>query len=384
MIYLVSIIIFMLIFVTLSRLFIFSVKFSKNRKRIRTLEKKLLWNIPSWLVFFYSAAPVIGTAIIRKRKDLILEAQLLLFLGELSSNLIGGVSSTDTISAMLPELKAPLKNKLSLYLVLSKQQGSIKALEQLALREHNIFMRMFFIMLFNHIKNGGAISESIKKLQRLLFLRTNIKQRISAQLLQTKIQIIAGTILPYFMFMIMSFLYHDMIQAVFHSTVGIGMFCVAGVLHFIGVVAFIKICRFNMNTELTGSMLFAYMSFSLKNGIAVTASLKDACGAGLAGPKTIAVVNSSGSTMETILSLSEIKEAYIKNLAAILKKGHSLGIGISSELSEQAQDILEKLEQRAIRFQQSAPAKALIPMLFCIFPATYLMILAPVIVQVMG
>jgi hypothetical protein len=336
------------------------------------------------LTWFYSALPGIGEKIIRKRKDAIMEKQLLFLLGELSSNLIGGVSTTETITECLVEVEAPLKHKLSLYLLLSKQHGSIKALEQMIAKEHNIFMKMFFVMLINHIKNGGAVSENIRKLQKILFLRTNIKQRINAQLLQTKIQIIAGTILPYFMFAVMSFLYHDMIHAVFFSRIGIGMLCVAAILHMVGVFVFIKICHFNMSKELNGSMFFEYMSFSLKNGIAVTASLKDAAGAGLTGPQTMDVINRSGSTTEVISALSGIKEAYIKNLSAILKKGHSLGIGISDELSNQAQDSLEKLEQRAMRFQQSAPAKALVPMLFCIFPATYLMILAPVLVQVLG
>ena len=384
MIYIVSIIVFFLIFISLSKVFIFGVNFSKNKSRIRTLEKRLLWNIPSWLTLFYSALPGIGERIIRKRKDALMEKQLLFLLGELSSNLIGGVSTTETITESLVEVEAPLKNKLSLYLMLSKKHGSIKALEQMISKEHNIFMKMFFVMLINHIRNGGAISENIRKLQKILFLRTNIKQRINAQLLQTKIQIIAGTILPYFMFAVMSFLYHDMIHAVFFSRIGVGMLCVAAILHMIGVFAFIKICRFNMSKELNGSMFFEYMSFSLKNGVAVIASLKDAAATGLTGPQSMEVINKSGSTIEVISALSGIKEAYIKNLSAILKKGHSLGIGISDELSNQAQDILEKLEQRAIRFQQSAPAKALVPMLFCIFPATYLMILAPVLVQVLG
>jgi hypothetical protein len=384
MIYIVSTIIFILILSSLSNIFVFSTKFSKNRKRIRLLEKKLLWNIPSWLTLVYAALPGIGEKIIKKQKDTIMERQLLFLLGELSSNLIGGVSTSETITESLINVESPLKNKLSLYLMLSKKQGSIKTLEQMIAKEQNVFMRMFFVMLLNHIKNGGAISESIRKLQKILFLRTNIKQRINAQLLQTKIQIIAGTILPYFMFGVMSLLYGDMIRAVFSSKIGITMLCSASILHIIGVMLFIRICRFNMNIELNGSMLFEYMSFSLKNGIGVITSLKDSIDAGLIDQKTANVLNKLNSTVETISALSEIKESYMKNLSSILKKGHSLGIGISEELSLQAQDILEKLEQRATRFQQAAPAKALVPMLFCIFPATYLMILAPVLVQVLN
>lgn len=384
MIYLVGITIFITVLIVLCNVFIFGQKVSKNKTRIPMLEKKLLWKIPSLLGLVYALLPSFGEKIIQKRKDLIIEQQLLFLLGELSSNLIGGVSTTETITEILNNMEPPLKNKLSLYLVLAKKHGSVKTLEQMINRENNIFTRMFFVMLLNHIKNGGAISESIKKLQKILFLRINLTQRIRAQLLQTKIQIIAGTILPYFMFLVMRFLYKDLVLAVFHSSTGLCMLGLAMLLHIVGVFMFIKICKFNMNKELNGSMLFEYMSFSLKNGNAVIVGIKDAIDTGLINNTVAGSIQIDVSTTEIINLLKESKEPYMKNLSSILKKGYSLGIGISDELSNQALDILEKLEQRAMRFQQVAPAKALVPMLFFIFPATYLMILAPVIVQVFG
>jgi len=384
MIYIASITIFLTVLLLLCNTLIFSQKMSKNKKRIALLEKKLLWKIPSWLVWIYTLLPGCGENIIKKHKDSIIENQLLFLLGELSSNLIGGISTTDTITEILPSVGAPLKNKLSLYLILAKKHGSVKTLEQMISKENNIFMRMFFVMLLNHIKNGGAISDSIRKLQKILFLRINMKQRINAQLLQTKIQIIAGTILPYFMFLVMKILYGEMIQAVFSSSIGLSMLGLATLLHTIGVFMFIKICRFDMKKELNGSMLFEYMSFSLKNGNAVIVGIKDAIQTGLINQDTASLMQGDASTTAIINLLKESKVPYMKNLSSILKKGYTLGIGISEELSNQAMDILEKLEQRAIRFQQTAPAKALVPMLFFIFPATYLMILTPVLVQVLS
>lgn len=384
MIYVAGITIFCIVFLVLCNALIFSQKIHKNKKRILVLEKSLLWKVPSWLTLLYSIFPSCGESVIKKHKDSILESQLLFLLGELSSNLIGGVSTTDTITETLVNIQPPLKNKLSLYIALAKKHGSVKTLEQMINKENNIFMRMFFVMLLNHIKNGGAISESIRKLQKILFLRINMKQRINAQLLQTKIQIIAGTILPYFMFLVMKLLYGDMIRAVFSSSIGLSMLGLAMLLHMIGVFMFIKICRFNMDKELNGSMLFEYMSFSLKNGNAVIAGIKDSINTGLISHNVASLIKTDASTTEIISILKESKAPYMKNLSSILKKGYSLGIGISEELSNQAMDILEKLEQRAIRFQQTAPAKALVPMLFFIFPATYLMILAPVIVQVLS
>ena len=382
MIYLVSLIIFCLLLYILSSLFLFGDKFSKNKKRIRILEKRLLWRVPTWLTIVYAATPSRSETLIRRIKNSLIEKQLLFLLGELSSNLTGGICVSETINSILNEIQPPLKNELSVYIMISKEHGSIKALEHTISKSNNVFLRMFFVMLLNNVKNGGAIAESIKKLQKMLFTRTNIQQRIKAQLMQTKIQIIAGTILPYFMFAIMNFLYKDLIQAVFHSAIGIGMLLAAMTLHIIGVLLFVKICKFNMNKELTGSMLFEYMAFSLKNGISIKQGFKEAKEAGLVDTKI--EISASSSTSELIHQLCDNKERYTKSLALILKKGHSLGISISEDLSLQAQDIMEKLEQRAIRFQQVAPAKALIPMLFCIFPATYLMILAPVLVQVLN
>ena len=173
-----------------------------------------------------------------------------------------------------------------------------------------------------------------------------------------------------------------MIVAIFYSRLGLLMLGAAMLLHIIGVFMFTRICRFNMSKELNGSMLFEYMSFSLKNGNAVIVGIKDSISTGLISQSIASSIHKDVSTTELINTLKESKEPYMKNLSSILKKGYSLGIGISDELSNQALDILEKLEQRAMRFQQTAPAKALVPMLLFIFPATYLMILAPVIVQV--
>ena len=81
-------------------------------------------------------------------------------------------------------------------------------------------------------------------------------------------------------------------------------------------------------------------------------------------------------------NLNNINNSYIEQLSLILKRGHTTGITIGDILSAKAEDIIEKLEQRALRFQQIVPSKALIPLFACIFPATYILIFTPIIVEI--
>ncbi|MCX6111829.1 MAG: type II secretion system F family protein [Proteobacteria bacterium] len=299
-----------------------------------------------------------------------------------SSNLTGGVSVIESISACLDKLRAPLRNELSLFLILSREHGNIKSIEHCIKKSKTIFLKIFWITLLTHYKNGGALADNIKKLHRTLYLRINIKQRIKAQLLHTKIQFIVGTALPYFLFFIMNILYPYLIQPVLHSGLGIGLLLSAFMVHGVGVYFFYIITRFDMRNELNYSLAFEYMAFSMKNGLSIMTGMNDIKDSGLLDTKTVEIISASKSTSELLSNLAKIKNNYIESLSLILKRGYTLGIAIADDLSSKASDITEKLEQRSLRFQQIAPSKALIPLLLCIFPATYILILTPIIVEV--
>ena len=382
MIYITASIIFLFFFFILSLILLFRSKVSKNYKRISIIERKLLWKVPRIYNYIYALSPKIAEVILTKRRDRQIEEDLLVLMESVSSNLTGGISVMETISACLDKLRAPLRNELSLFLILAKEHSNIRSIEHCIKKSKYIFLRIFWITLLTHHKNGGSLADNIKKLYRTLYLRINIKQRINGQLLHTKVQFIVGTALPYFLFLIMNILYPYLIQPVLHTILGIGLLISAFIVHGVGVYFFYMITRFDMREDLNYSLVFEYMPFSMKNGISITAGMNDIKDSGLLDEETIEIVSSSKSTAELLSNLSKIKNKQIEHLSLILKRGYTMGIAVADDLSSKALDITEKLEQRALRFQQIAPSKALIPLLLCIFPATYILILTPIIVEI--
>jgi len=380
MVYLYSAFIFLLIFILLSAFVTFYLKFVKNSKRINSLERKLLWKFPKKYIYVYTFLPKLAEILLLKNKNRLIEAELLALLGNLSSNLYGGVSVTETIADSLAKINPPLKNELSLYLILSKEHSSIKALEHMINKTSNIFLKMLWIMLLSHFKSGSILADNLRRLYKMIHLRINIKARINAQLLQTKIQMIVGTALPYFLFLVMNVLYPHLIGPVMANTLGLSLLAFAFILHAVGVYIFIRITKFNADTELNNALLCEYIAFSLRSGSSIMTTLKDIMSSTLISNVLVRTISSAGSTSELISNLEKINEPFIEKITSCLKKGYQMGIPISDDLCGQALDITEKLEQRALRFQQSAPSKALIPLLLCVFPATYLLILTPIIV----
>ena len=382
MIYIAAGIFFASFFILFSLFFLFRSKIAKNYKRFSYIERKLLWKMPRVYNYLFALSPKVAEFILTKAKDQQIEEDLLILMETVSSNLTGGVSVTETMSACMDKLRPPLRNEISLLLILAKQHGAIKALEHCIKKSKNVFLRIFWITLLTHHKSGGVLADNMKKLYKTLYMRINIKERIRAQLLHTKIQLIVGTVLPYFLFLIMNILYPYLIRPVMHTSLGLELLFSAFIVHGIGVYFFYIITRFEMTGDLNYSLMFEYMSFSLRNGLSISAGMNDIKDSGILSQQAIDIVSSSKSTAELILNLSTTKNIYTEHLSAILKRGYTLGIPIADDLSLKAADIIEKLEQRALRFQQTVPSKALIPLFLCIFPATYILILTPIIVEI--
>ena len=392
MLYIISIISFVFLFIGFSLLVMFRLQLKKNYKKSTSIQRTLLWRFPGIYNYIYALMPDFAISLLHKNKDKLVERDLCILLEQLSSNLSGGISVQETIEQALELIKAPLKNELQLFLILSKKYGSIKALEHCIKKTKNIFLKIFWITLLSHYNNGSALSENIKKLLKILSLRINVKDRIKSQLIGVKVQIIVGIALPYLLFIVMNILYPYLIKPVLHSTLGLSILFFALILHSIGIWFFSKIIHFDTKSDLNYSMLFEYMSFSIRSGVSITKSLNDIKDSGLLEKNTLTIIEKTHSTSDLISALMQIKDSdnkrpytetlYIRKLALILKRGYSMGISIAEDLSLSSQDITEKLEQRALRFQQIAPSKALIPLLLCIFPATYLLILAPIIVEI--
>jgi pilus assembly protein TadC len=324
--------------------------------------------------------PNLTLNLLDKNKNKLIEKELCVILDKLSANLTAGISVQETLEQSLDLIKAPLKNELQLFLILAKKHSSIKALEHCINKTKNIFLKIFWITLLSHYKNGSALSENIKKLLKILSLRINIKERIKAQLIGVKVQVIAGIALPYVLFIVMNLLYPYLIRPVLNSELGLSIIFFALILHSIGVWFFSKIISFDTKKDLNSSMLFEYMSFSIRSGVSIKKSLMDIKDSGLLEKNVIKIIEETQTTSELISSI--INDQQLENLGLILKRSYHLGISIADDLSSRSSYIMENLEQRALRFQQIVPSKALVPLFLCIFPATYLLILAPIIVEI--
>ncbi len=382
MIYLKSIFIFISIFISSMAVIVIIANIRKNIKKIKVFERKILWKTPKVYSYIHGFFPKFTKKIIGRTKDKLMEQELLILLDNMGTNLSGGLSVTETIKSITTKIKPPLKNELSLFIILAKKDGTIPALEHCIKRSNNLFLKIMWRMILNHYKNGGAISNNIKNLHKTLYTRINIKDRINAQLLQTKVQMLSGILLPYLLFAVLSIMYPNLMKQIPHSLIGVGIILFSILLHSVGTWFFIKISRFNMSDELNGSMLFEYLCFSIKGGNSIVSAIKDIKDLGILEKELLEVIDTVNSTSELIDKLCLAKGQNQQALLMMLKRSHQLGISIGDELNFKAKEIMEKLENRALRFQQIVNTKALIPMLFCIFPASYLLILTPIIVEI--
>lgn len=382
MIYLISILVFLLVFIFICSLVIYYKKMSRNVKRINSLERKILWKIPKAYSYIYRLFPNFCLKILTKTRGSIIEKELLVLLDNMACDLSAGYSIIETMNTVVKKIRAPLSNEVNFFLILQRSSGTLGAIQSCLKRSDNLFLKLMWNILLTYYKNGGAVCDNIRKLHNSIYIRSLIKSRIRAQLMQNKIQVLAGTILPYILFVIMGVLYPDLMSQVPHSKIGIGIIFFAVLLHVLGIYFFIRVTRFNTQEDLNTCMMFEYVCFSIKNGVPVLQAIKELKDFNIVNKELLDIALLSDSSSEFIEKLETTKFKPNQDLFTMLKRSHSMGAKIAEDLSFKAKDMMEKLENKALMFQQTVSAKALVPMLFCIFPATYLMILCPIIVEI--
>ena len=76
--------------------------------------------------------------------------------------------------------------------------------------------------------------------------------------------------------------------------------------------------------------------------------------------------------------------AELKSFVTALVQADRLGIPIGNVLREQAKEMRVKRRQRAEEQAQKVPVKILFPLIFCIFPALFVVVIGPGAISIMG
>lgn len=88
---------------------------------------------------------------------------------------------------------------------------------------------------------------------------------------------------------------------------------------------------------------------------------------------------SAGEALRSFSERTDLEE--IRALASVIVQAERLGAGLAKSLRVHAETLRQKRQQRAEELAQKAATKVLIPTLFCIFPAIFVVILGPAMIQ---
>jgi tight adherence protein C len=72
----------------------------------------------------------------------------------------------------------------------------------------------------------------------------------------------------------------------------------------------------------------------------------------------------------------------LSNFVQAIIQSEQLGVGIANVLRIQSEEIRRRRRQRAEELGQKAPLKMLFPMVGCIFPTLFIVLLGPAVIQV--
>ena len=73
----------------------------------------------------------------------------------------------------------------------------------------------------------------------------------------------------------------------------------------------------------------------------------------------------------------------LRSFCAIVVQASELGVPIANVLREQSREMRIRRRQRAEEVAQKVPIKILFPLIFCLFPALFIVILGPGVINIL-
>jgi tight adherence protein C len=90
------------------------------------------------------------------------------------------------------------------------------------------------------------------------------------------------------------------------------------------------------------------------------------------------------SRVDALRSLSQrTSVTELKSFCAIVVQATELGVPIANVMREQSREMRVRRRQRAEELAQKIPIKILFPLIFCLFPAIFIVVLGPGIINIM-
>jgi hypothetical protein len=378
LLYLLTLLFYFIIFFFLFFIYQKTFETLRRKKKISNLEHNLIWSIPKYLKVAFTISPSFTKNFLFKYKNKLLEQELIYLLNELIPSCEGGISCFETLENISKDIAQPLKNELNFFLIYSKKYSIKKSLEYKINKSTNIFLKQFWQTLYRYLLSGGLISKNLSLLKKSIILKTNTRKKIKARLLNNKIQLILSIIVPYFMFLAVSLIMPDIFINLINSKLGIYILLISIIMHLIGVLIFIKISKFDCDFDFKKAIFINYIAFSLENGFSFYEAFNEVYYLLNINSSDLSKTRSNYDLLDLLL---KIKDSDIKNFSKILRKNIEYGISSSKSLNNLYIHIMEKIEHNIAVFEQKLPSLSLIPLFLFIFPATYSLILSPILVE---
>lgn len=376
--YLIAILLYFLIFLILGFLYYKLFDSLKKKSKIEKLEQHLIWNIPKYFKIIFPIIPKKTKKVLLIYKEKLIETQLVEVLNELISSSESGVSCFDTLESIVTDLKEPIKNEIKYFIIYAKEKDLKISIEDRVSKTQNVFLKQFWQILYKYLISGGVISKKLSRLRKSVLLKINIKQKINARTLNNKIQLILCICVPYFMFIMINLIVPELFWELISSKIGLLLILFSVLLHTLGLLIFKRVTRFNYEPDLKKAIFINYISFAIENGTSFYEAFFDI--SYLINIEAKSLENKK-NTFELIEVLKNIKDNDLKNFCKIIDRSLDLGSSASKNLNNLYINIIDSIEYRVQVFEQKLPSLTLIPLFIFIFPATYFLILSPILIE---